>query len=157
MPVFISHRSTDSDAALKVSLRLRAHGIDTYLDVLDPELQGVENVTQRILDGLRRCTHLLAVISTATAGSWWVPFEIGVATDAEQRITSYALSAVSLPDYLRIWPVLTRDEHIDLFARRYLEDKVVLEKSWKLSEARATAIRDASDFHRFLKRDLQLF
>jgi len=154
MPVFISHRRADTSTALRVDNRLKSHGIQTYLDVLDPTLQSAENVTQQILAGLAPCTHLMAIVSTETAGSWWVPFEIGVATDADKRISSFCIAAVTLPDYLRVWPVLTRDEHIDAFARRYLSDRLILEKSYKLAEARTTPVQTAGDFHRLLKRDL---
>lgn len=158
MPVFISHRKADTAEALRAGARLKMHRITTYLDVLDPRIQSAENVTQQILAGLQPCTHLLAIISTETAGSWWVPFEIGVATNADKRITSFCISIVSpmtLPDYLRVWPILTRENQLDLFARRYLEDKTFLEKSYRLSEARTTLIQTANDFHRFLKQDLQ--
>ena len=46
----------------------------------------------------------MALVSSTTAESWWVPFEIGVATDKERRITSFALAAVKLPDFLTVWP-----------------------------------------------------
>ena len=156
MPVFISHRKADTATAVRANSRLKQYGIPTYLDVLDLALQSPENVTQKILAGLQPCTHLLAIISAETAGSWWVPFEIGVATNADKRITSFSIATAraNLPDYLLVWPVLTRDEQIEMFAMRYLKDRKTLEKSYRLEEAQRTPIQSAADFHRLLKRDL---
>lgn len=156
VPVFISYHRPDEARARTISSYLRdAHGIETYLDVLDPSIQGPQGVTAHILDGLHRCTHLLAVISGTTATSWWVPFEIGVATERDRRIASYQIAAVTLPDYLRVWPVIIDQSGLALFARRYLQDRVVLEeKHLSLSERQRAPIQTAADFHRQLKADL---
>lgn len=154
MPVFISHRRADTATAINVDNRLKKHGIRTCLDVLDPALQNAQNVTQQILAGLKPCTHLLAIVSGETVGSWWVPFEIGVATNADKRIASFCVSVVRLPDYLQVWPVLTRDDQLDIFAEHYLNDRWILETAHKMTEAQTTQIQTAADFHRLLKRDL---
>ena len=53
-----------------------------------------------------------------------------------------------------MWPIIIQISQIDLFAARYLKDRLVLEKSYKSYEAASTMIQSASDFHRLLKSDL---
>jgi hypothetical protein len=154
MPVFISYHRPDEQRAKNIHLLLRASSVEAYLDVLDPQLQGHEGVTKRIVDALERCTHLLAMISNTTVASWWVPFEVGVATEKTRRITSYDVSTVALPEFLKIWPVITNSEGLNRFIRRYKEDSSVLKKSYKMSEAARSSVQTASDFHRLLKSDL---
>lgn len=100
MPVFISHKSVDKPAALEIASYLRARGVQSYVDVLDPQLQSTDDITSVIVTRVRQCTHLMAVTSANTISSWWVPFEIGVATDQDRRISTYTLEATNLPDYL---------------------------------------------------------
>jgi hypothetical protein len=154
MPVFLSHRRADSGIAVTIDRKLKLAGIQTYLDVLDPDVQNTENVTAKILVNLELCTHLMAILSATTAGSWWVPFEIGAATRGAKRISSYRISAVGLPEYLKMWPVLSNDGDHDKFIRRYRADGVVLEKLQKHAEARLSESKSPADFHRLLKRDL---
>ena len=106
MPVFISYQSDDRRIALSIRDRLREWSIPTYIDVMDPSLKTAEDITAVIVAALGECTHLMAVISQHTVSSWWVPFEIGVATKDDRRITSYRSDSVPLPDFLKIWPVL---------------------------------------------------
>ena len=104
MPVFISYRHTDRDHAFKIDQRLKVAGIKTYLDVLDEESrQGADEITDIITKRMSECTHLLAIISDDTSKSWWVPFEIGEATYAENRIATFQLNILDyqLPSYLK--------------------------------------------------------
>src|SRR3989338_6083979 len=147
MAVFISHKKEDESVAKQIDITLKAKGIDTYLDILDPTLIDKTNITAKILDGLNKCSHLLAVISSKTSESWWVPFEIGAATKGDKRICTYStIPIASLPDYLTMWPIIIQISQIDLFAARYLKDRLVLEKSYKSYEAASTMIQSASDF-----------
>jgi hypothetical protein len=51
--------------------------------------------------GLANCTHLLALISTATRGSWWVPYEIGSVRGRSKQLAFFVHKEVrDLPDYL---------------------------------------------------------
>ena len=51
--------------------------------------------------GLANCTHLLAFISTATRGSWWVPYEIGSVRGRSKQLAFFVHKEVrDLPDYL---------------------------------------------------------
>ncbi len=155
MAVFISYKKEDEGIARQIDSTLKSHHIETYLDILDPSLIDKTYITKKILNGLHRCSHLLAIISTITSESWWVPFEIGVATEGDKRIITYStISIASLPDYLKIWPIISQMAQIGMFARRYNNDKLVLAKAYKIAESQATAIQTANDFHRLLKTDL---
>ena len=155
MPVFVSYRRVDEARARSIHRKLGEFGIDTYIDVLDPLLTDPEEALDKIVPQIIRCTHLLAVVGSETLSSPWVPFEIGVATNAEKRITSFQHSSISLPEFLRIWPVLTQESELALFAVRYFQDAATLQKSTTLSEARTKNISSARQFHRLLKADLR--
>src|SRR6266496_4808742 len=105
MPVFISHRTADNVLALTVRNRLvDQHRIQCYLDDLDLEA-GYANQTNRVtalvVRRLNECTNLLALVTQNTQGSWWVPFEVGIARQAPRVITSYTnLSQGELPPFL---------------------------------------------------------
>jgi hypothetical protein len=43
MPVFISHKSVDKPAA--VASYLRSRGVQSYVDVLDPQLQSTDDMS----------------------------------------------------------------------------------------------------------------
>ena len=147
MPIFISHKSVDKPAALEIASYLRTRGVQSYVDVLDPQLQSTDDITSVIVTRVRQCTHLLAITSLNTNSSWWVPFEIGVATDQDRRISTYTLEATNLPDYLKKWPILKNKAHLDQFIDLYQRDKVVA-----LSESTMVrTVTSADSFHKTLK------
>lgn len=159
MPVFISHRTQDDHIAQGVCRRLNGvHNIQCYLDDFDPDADPTNGITKTILDNLERSTHLLAIITNNTQGSWWVPFEIGVAQHGARRISTYDSSTTTLPEFLKEWPVLVGDSAIDKFAAAYKRDAnaarirkgVIMEGA----EARVQ-INSAAEFHAELKRSLR--
>lgn len=155
MPVFISHRTADDEKAQALASRLRSrHNITSYLDHFDPETESTRNITALLLRRIDACTHLLALITSSTRDSWWVPFEIGVARKADRRITSFRSGYVTLPEYLTEWPVLASDADLDTFAEKYHRDraaKPIIERH----AAYARTILSADDFHSELKRALR--
>jgi len=164
MPVFISYRHTDRNQAILIDQRLKTAGIKTYLDVLDEESkQSTDQITDIITQRMRECTHLIAVISDETSKSWWVPFEIGEATFAENRITTFQLNIHDdkLPTYLKKWPKINNLLDIDLFIQSYKKDK---KYSAAMESASANAeyqfnkshgfTTTADEFHRTLKKNL---
>lgn len=159
MPVFISHRTQDDAIAQGVYRRLKDyHGISCYLDDFDPDADPTNGITAVILKNLELSTHLLAVITNNTQGSWWVPYEIGVAQHGARRITSYDKSTRPLPEYLREWPILTTDKAIDLFAEAYKRDTGAtrIRKGIVLEGVELRAQQsDASEFHTNLKSRLR--
>jgi len=81
---FISHKAEDAEKAQRISLYLQRQGIAFYLDLLDDGLfGGGEILTNHLRSKLNECTHLLAIITNNTKFSWWVPFEIGLATERQ--------------------------------------------------------------------------
>lgn len=160
MPVFISHRTVDDPIAKQVYNRLtNVHGITCYLDDVDREA-GVANASNRItaliVSRLNECTNLLALVTPNTKGSWWVPFEVGVARQAPRIITTFTnLGQSDLPQYLTEWPVLRGDNAVDTFATYYKKQVQVAKRS--LVEKYASASEAASTvdtFHRQLKTAL---
>jgi len=150
MPVFISHKQEDSAQAAELHRYFTSNGVPAYVDLLElgqPGLKSDEDITNRILDRLNKCTHLMALVSEVTKQSWWVPFEIGVATNQGNRISSLNYKLVDLPEYLKIWPVLRTKEHLDRYIQLYRTDKTA-QKAFTDS---VQAARTAADFHRQMK------
>ncbi len=151
MPVFISHRTADDAKAQALALRLKTkHNILSYLDHFDPAASTTRKITDLLVDRINTCTHLMALITNQTVGSWWVPFEIGVARQGDRRITSFDNSTVALPEYLTEWPVLKNDADIDKFAEAYHKDRAAKPLHEKYA-AYARSITNADQFHRELK------
>lgn len=154
--VFISHKNTDAFLAEKVERRVRANGLETYLDTIDDALlkDGPE-LADVLLARMEQCQQLIAVVSLQTKDSWWVPWEIGVGSEKGFRMASYSESYVSLPSYLEKWPALHTERHIDLYCEYSKKTETALNRRMTgiLTEDRRTQVRksEALDFHRKLK------
>lgn len=145
--VFLSHQSADSTTAASVARRLKTyHDIDSYLDVIDPYVgRPGEDLAAHIRGEMSRCTQLLAVVSDATNASQWVPWEIGVATEKDFPLATYAAGWAMPPEFLRKWPYLRSDADLDQYARASKgARRVLVEKraTFGDSAARATSTRD---------------
>jgi hypothetical protein len=153
LPVFISHRTADDVRATYISTYLAARGVSCYLDHFD-DSASTKNITDKVLANINKCTHLLALMTDQTHGSWWVPFEIGVGRQADRRITSYNnMTRSALPEYLQEWPVLRSDADLDKFVLAYRADRLILEKRSSYPEP----MRTADTFHADLKAKLKSF
>jgi hypothetical protein len=107
MKVFISHQQADSTAAAAIKRQLELERVDAYLDLLDTAVaSGGVTLTNHIKNRLNECTDILVVLSTATKESWWVPFEIGMASQKDFPIVNYLVEGIKLPEYLEYWPRL---------------------------------------------------
>lgn len=108
MRVFISHQQADSLLAGKISAYLTVnHKIDCYLDLVDPNASKAgDQLGDYLREVMGKCTQLMAVVSENTKGSWWVPWEIGVATEKDYPIATFAGDNTVLPEYLKKWPYL---------------------------------------------------
>lgn len=153
MPVFISHRTADDAIARRVYERLtNVHRIECYIDDIDREVR-TTNITSLIVRRIKQCINLLALMTPNTKGSWWVPFEVGVAREAPRIITSFTnLGQYDLPEYLTEWPVLRGEIAVDTFAEYYKKGAQRVKRAFL--EERATAsegIAGIEDFHRQLK------
>ena len=160
MPVFISHRTADDAVAQQVASRLKyRHGITVYIDDIDQQVsraRGTPAITALLVRRVNECTNLLAIVTQNTQGSWWVPFEIGIARQAPRVITSFTNQAdASLPEYLLEWPRLRGDTAVDTFARLYKQQQKLLTE--QVMEKRASASAQLSyvdQFHANLKAAL---
>lgn len=158
MPVFISYRHMDRPQAMAINSQLMQANIKTYLDVLDPESQTTDDITEVITRNITECTHLLAVVSEKTALSWWVPFEIGEATISNRRICSFKTGPTELPLYLDRWPKLSTNSDLDFFIDAYREE-VSNKRSMTLDSSNesfsGTYKRNAEIFHEQLKNRIR--
>ncbi|MDR9507731.1 hypothetical protein RI662_26405, partial [Brevibacillus agri] len=59
--------------------------------------------------------------------SWWVPFEIGLATEKEYPISSYVSywDKKQIPDYLWKWPVLETDTDLNNYINLLKRDRTL--------------------------------
>ncbi len=154
MPVFISHRTKDNALAQKVAKRLHDyHNIPVYIDEIDGDVNKAQRtaaITALLVDRINRCTNLLAVVTQNTQGSWWVPFEIGVARQAPRVITCLTdQEDASLPEYLFEWPRLRGETAVDTFARLYKAQSKILNE--RVLGKRATAALQFSSVTEFEK------
>lgn len=153
--VFISHKLEDAGQAKAIADRLRIHhNIDSYLDVLDPVIGKTgEELAKYVREKMASCTQLLAVISPVTKESWWVPWEIGVASEKDYPLATYGGTA-SLPDFLKKWPVLKNEQHLDAYARASQQadrGRLLLERTVTASTARKSATQE---FYRSLRSQI---
>lgn len=156
MKVFVSHQKADFALATGIAARLKdGHSIETYLDVIDPNAtQAGDALGEYLRAILGKCTQLLAVVSFNTKTSWWVPWEIGIATEKDYPIATFAGDGTSLPEYLKKWPYLKSQEDLDAYAtaskqaaRTYSLQKSILTER----EARGQGTKD---FYRTLRARL---
>ncbi|MDE0053576.1 MAG: toll/interleukin-1 receptor domain-containing protein [Gammaproteobacteria bacterium] len=157
--VFVSHKQSDEWIARRVSIRLRRNGFEVYLDSVDPALvrDGPE-LSDYLLHRMGECQQLIAVVSSATSYSWWVPWEIGVGSEKGFRMASFSQRSVALPTYLTKWPSLRSMDDVDLYCQYSTRT------DRRISEATATVFSDsdrigiqrsrAADFHRDLQAAL---
>lgn len=153
--VFISHKKEDATLALQISERLKKW-VGTYIDVLDPQLvrgNSGDDLGDYVRKKLDSCTHLLAVLTSRTKESWWVPFEIGVATEKDNPISTFAGEALDVPEYLKKWPYLTNLEQLDRYAIDLIGAQVHLKikRDWRSQAYRREYSRA---FHQRLKAAL---
>jgi hypothetical protein len=152
MPVFLSHKREDTEHAQAIGAYLTRRSVKCYIDIADPSIQATDDLTALLMQRVKACTHLMAVVSGYTTQSWWVPFEIGVASELERRITAYRVSYVSLPDFLSKWPILSTQQDLDTFIQYYRTDSLVpnVERLFK-----TPTISTASGFHLAVKAALR--
>ncbi len=153
--VFISHKREDAEQAGAVAAYLKQNGLNVYLDVIDAQLgKSGPDLAEYIRDQLEQCTQLLAVISAKTQASWWVPWEIGVATEKERFLASFVSGNATVPDFLAKWPYLRNQTDLDVYIRESKKAELLVEdrvqKGYRTT-ARAQGFRS---FHTSLKASL---
>lgn len=153
--VFLSHQSADSVLAGRIAYRLRTvHGIDCYLDTIDPNIQRGEDLAAHIRSEMGMCTQLLAIVSQKTATSQWVPWEVGVATEKDYPLATFAGDSVMPPEFLRKWPYLRSDADLDRYAAVSKQAESALQRKSMIYN-RVDARRDTTrEFYRELRASL---
>ncbi len=147
----------DKQEVLKIADYLQRRGVRCYVDVFDPELKTTSDITKTLMERVSQCSHLMAVVSGYTEKSWWVPFEIGVASELDRRITSYQLSRIKFPEFLEKWPILTSSADLDDFVNSYRRDRTILAtEDAYVFDAVGREIRTAEQFHDELKQKLKI-
>lgn len=116
--IFISHKSQDAIIAKSIYDRLvNIHRLEAYLDVIDSALsRSAEDLAAHIQGEMGKCTQLLAVVSQTTQLSWWVPWEIGMATEKDFPLATFVNGTADVPDYLKKWPYLRTLNDVDSYA-----------------------------------------
>jgi hypothetical protein len=153
--VFISHKKEDAEQAGAISSYLTSTGLQVYLDVIDPQLgRSGPDLAEYIRSQLDQCTQLLAVISAHTQASWWVPWEIGVATEKERFLASFVSGGATVPEFLLKWPYLRTRADLDMYIQESKRAELLVEeriqKGYRTT-ARASGFRS---FHTSLKAAL---
>ena len=145
---FISHKGDDINLAEQVGDALYEEGLTGYLDKWDPKVDGDSPELEiHIRQVIRETPSILAVVTEHTPMSWWVPFELGVARETGSQVATLLgideqdSRTVSLPSYLRNWPIIASQVELKQWARtlaasRHLpkQDRAtLLEKSSQMS------------------------
>ena len=155
--VFVSHKQEDSATATEIAGRLQMNGLAFYLDVVDAlEIKDGPDLGDYLRQQLGRCTQLLAIVSHATQQSWWVPWEIGVASEKEYPLATYLISPSAIPSYLRKWPYLQSLADVD----SYCDVSKKVDQTLNESVTRGVTVEAARhdsfrSFHRMLKSELR--
>lgn len=132
--VFISHKREDSAMARSVADALKDMEVDIWLDL--DELSAAQpqteeehlRLTKAIERGLNNSTHLLALITPRTKGSWWVPFEIGSCRGRSKPLAFLLHKDVSeLPSYFKLGEGLKDKYSLLGWARKLSRRKEVAE------------------------------
>lgn len=117
--VFVSYKSQDRQLALRLAYLCNQEGFEYWMDVLDPNLSGINpqpNSQQKsvlvatiIEMALLNSSHVIATITNQTASSQWVPYEFGrvkdqavVATEACSWV--HPIQNPTLAEYLFLCP-----------------------------------------------------
>ena len=98
--VFVSHTTSDDNLADGVASCIRTCGLTAWVDsdylASHDDGPGMASKIKRVI-GRSYC--LLAIVTNATNASWWVPFEIGVASETNKFLSTYGSPRVPLPSF----------------------------------------------------------
>lgn len=111
--VFLSYRHSDSTTAWELAYYLDLRGIRVFIDVHDDSLvPGQRDLDDALVTAIRNAKTMIIIVSDATQGSWWVPWEVGVSTPfGKPRATYKPQTSDPLPAYLeRLKALRNREE-----------------------------------------------
>lgn len=153
--VFISHKQEDEKQAAEVAAYLVANRLEVYLDSIDRQLnKSGPDLADYIRAQMESCTQLLAVITPATKASWWVPWEIGVATEKERFLASFVSPSASIPEYLQKWPYLRNRADLDKYIAESKRAEGVVQDRVQKGERVTARAQGFRSFHNSLKASL---
>ena len=96
MKLSINYELQDEGAVRQITSLCDELGLEYSLEERDDWL------THALRPASADSTHMLLVISPATTTSWWLPFQIGRATERRMEILPYLTKTVSdLPGFLK--------------------------------------------------------
>jgi len=150
--IFLSHISVDKSSAIAIGDYIKKHGdIDIYLDLNDEDLQSAarsddpSGVTRFIEQGLTFSTHIMCLVSAATVGSWWVPYELGFAKNAGKHLSTLKLKGeIALPAYLQISEIILGTKTLNDFLTRVRQGLAKTAGVWTRTE---TLISESAQPH----------
>lgn len=158
MKIFISHKREDLLLAKQAFVFLSPQ-IECYLDEYDQHLaSSILDLGDYFRTQLRNSTHLLAIVSTNTQLSWWVPFEIGMATERDYPIATYSPIQLELPGYLKKWPYLKSSTDLATYKTQLLRPSREIAKALTesgMTKLAARAESSGSAFNASLKLALR--
>lgn len=156
MKIFLSHQKADSELTGRIAARLRiVHGLDCYLDLIDPHVGPVERLADHIRTEMGRCTQLLAVISPSTANSQWVPWEIGMATEKDFPLATFSGGNALPPEFLRKWPYLRTEGDLDKYAAATKSARQTFTRKRSSGINESASVHDSTrEFYRTLRASL---
>lgn len=157
--IFISHKFEDREIAVMIQKTLKNEGVEVYLDTLDDEVsENGEKLTKHIRQKLTECTDVIVLLSSRTKESWWVPFEIGMATEKDMPIANYLVSAEKLPEYLEFWPRLKNQHDVKKYVEVKREVRFAVRREKMLNEGYYqrvdNGISETQRFYEELKKKL---
>jgi hypothetical protein len=97
--IFISYARPDGVFALRLATDLRAEGVDIWMDQLD--LRAGDTWDRAVEAALKRCTHLLVILSPASVASRSVMDEVSYALDENKSTIPVLHQPCEIPFRLR--------------------------------------------------------
>jgi len=144
--VFVSHQYTDLRIAVRVAELLKELWVNVWLDVDDPTTQQAVRSGDRVklassIDwGLTNCTHLLAIITPRTKGSWWVPYEIGAARGlGKERVFFVHTDVPDPPEYLDLGRKIRDQNDFYSWASQISSERTLTEAAATLYKSKAAS------------------
>ena len=119
--IFISYNNKDQQEAQRVGSWIDANeGFRSHIvGFSNTDLNNGIKLTDMLLGHIASCQQIMVVVSKDTAGSWWVPWEVGVGSEKKFKMSSYFVDSLSenivkqLPEYIMMNPILGSKEDVD--------------------------------------------
>lgn len=113
--VFVSHTTQDDALADTVARCIQGCGLTAWVDsdYMEPK-EDRPDMAEKIRDVIDSSFSLLVIVTKATNSSWWVPFEIGIASEKRRFLSAYGKN-LELPSFLENWPHLHNHEDLHVW------------------------------------------